>query len=71
MIWLSFWLLQMEAPGNGEDERESSSMWHMGCSDSQKNTHFSGFASIQPPFDRRSGASIPIYSHCGAALVKI
>lgn len=60
----------MEVPVKGEDERESSIMWHMGRSGSQKNTHFSGFARIQPPFDRLSGASIPIYYHCGAALVK-
>lgn len=63
----------MEVPVNGEDERELSSLWHMGCSNSQKNAHFSGFANIQPPFDRRTGASVPVYYHHGcyaAAIVQ-
>lgn len=65
MICYSFCLLHMEAPLNGEDERESSSLWHMGRSASQKNTHFSGVASVQPPCDRRSIASVPSYHHRG------
>lgn len=65
MIFYSFCLLHMEAPLNGEDERESSSLWHMGRSASQENTHLSGVASVRPPFDRRSIASVPSYHQRG------